>query len=839
MKTSYELLNKYLEENKIKVDLGAYIKEIKVDPINLVPIKTSLFDNIIADAFECFSEEIKGISNELTKKHDIFLGRAQKILIKRMIDYENFEEIEVINNYAQIEINLKKLILKYRNENIDKITLSKTEYFSKLEEAIINNNKKRVFDYLNFLYSTVLFHNEFKLKSVFDLFCENEKFIEKEFNKNEIEKFKLLCNKLKTKKPYNSSVKEFNDLYLKTLISSNQDSNDLVSLNISQDLMKKFKSKSSFYSYLFNLIEVVYEKIKNHRTLIIKIENIIFEGINLKWELYSYLTIFSENFKSYQETRSYYKPEEICFDFINHKYNLKENEFNLPLLKKYFKSTITIEKLNEETGLNLDSNEIDFFKFIHTGFQFIDCFILKSNLKFPNSKEIDFINNNNEILLVFNKHEIDDRKIPCPVCSSLKISGNSYPEIGIKSWECKNELCSERSKTNRGKRYSIRSIEMQNGLNNDFKENFISKNLISKWRKDIVSESDKDSLFEMSIKYFSYHEGNVLFLNFEEKKSKELSELSKSRNIKYLDVFDVLSLNKSDSTVFDTFLNNDFIKKFIYNNENSKKDKSYNPSEIDNYKIFNEDCLSFLNRVKSNSIDSMVTSPPYYNAREYSQWKNFYNYLNDMFKICQASFNSLKDGGVFFYNIGDIFDNPNIVVKSKMGEKRVALGAYLILIFQSAGFELLDNIIWDKGETQSNRHKNDGNYTPYYQRPANSYEHMFIFKKPGELIVSKEKCMTSNIQKFSPVIKINSKGENKFGHTAPYPVDLPLLSILTFTNKNDIIYDPFLGSGTSVYTAVINKRRGLGTEMDKAYFKLSENFINNKLKETKQMSLIF
>jgi DNA modification methylase len=152
-----------------------------------------------------------------------------------------------------------------------------------------------------------------------------------------------------------------------------------------------------------------------------------------------------------------------------------------------------------------------------------------------------------------------------------------------------------------------------------------------------------------------------------------------------------------------------------------------------------------------------------------------------MYKICLASFDALKPGGIFFYNIGDIFDNPNTIVKSKMGEKRLALGAYLILLFKSAGFELLDNIIWDKGETQSNRHKNDGNFTPYYQRPANCYEHMFIFKKPGKLLVCTEPLLKENIQKFSPVIKINSKGENLFGHTAPYPPDLPLISIKTFT----------------------------------------------------------
>ena len=114
---------------------------------------------------------------------------------------------------------------------------------------------------------------------------------------------------------------------------------------------------------------------------------------------------------------------------------------------------------------------------------------------------------------------------------------------------------------------------------------------------------------------------------------------------------------------------------------------------------------------------------------------------------------------------------------------------------------------------------------------------MFIFKKPGSLNISPEPILKENIQKFSPVIKINSKGENLFGHTAPYPPELPLISIKTFTNEGEIVFDPFLGSGTTVYTAVLNGRRGLGTEMDTAYYKLAKSNIEKKNNQTFQAAL--
>ena len=136
----------------------------------------------------------------------------------------------------------------------------------------------------------------------------------------------------------------------------------------------------------------------------------------------------------------------------------------------------------------------------------------------------------------------------------------------------------------------------------------------------------------------------------------------------------------------------------------------------------------------------------------------------------------------------------------------------------------MDNIIWYKGEPQSNRHKNDGNYTPYYQRPANCYEHMFIFKKKGKLILNKEISkinIKNNIIKFTPVFKIGKGGENRYGHTAPFPKMIPLLSVDTFTNEKDIVLDPFSGSGTTPIVANLNKRNGVGIELNKEYSLLS------------------
>ncbi len=304
------------------------------------------------------------------------------------------------------------------------------------------------------------------------------------------------------------------------------------------------------------------------------------------------------------------------------------------------------------------------------------------------------------------------------------------------------------------------------------------------------------------------------------------------------------------------------------------------------------DALELLKKLPSELVQVMVTSPPYYNAREYSKWKNINDYLNDMLNIIKESYRVLDNHRAFIFNVGDIFDNPNIITKSVWGKERIPLGSYFVNIFEEAGFKFVDDIIWDKGEVQSSRHKNSFRPYPLYQYPINSYEHIFVFMKHrldkyrypcpvcGSLKVNGNtqsepgiqswecknyKCfersksnrgkrfsLISNIKqrnqnkeneidnniiekwrrdivKFSPVIKINSKGENTLGHTAPFPPDIPEYAVKAFSFKGEILLDPFAGSFTSAIVAANNDRIGIGFELHK------EN-INVAKKRMKQLN---
>ncbi|MGH9429817.1 MAG: DNA-methyltransferase, partial [Terriglobia bacterium] len=211
-----------------------------------------------------------------------------------------------------------------------------------------------------------------------------------------------------------------------------------------------------------------------------------------------------------------------------------------------------------------------------------------------------------------------------------------------------------------------------------------------------------------------------------------------------------------------------------------------------------------------------VTSPPYYNAREYSQWANIYTYLYDMYNINRQVFRILKPGALYLFNIFDYFDNENNVSLSAMGEKRMILGAYIVDIFRRVGFSCVGNVVWDKGEIEGKRGFNNGNFSPYYQAPFNCWEHIFVFQKPPGPADLADRLPRLIEQK--PVIKM-IQGNNVHGHSAPFPEAIPVL-LADLLRPGAVILDPFAGSMTTALVARKLGKRSICVEKDPQYFEL-------------------
>lgn len=305
-------------------------------------------------------------------------------------------------------------------------------------------------------------------------------------------------------------------------------------------------------------------------------------------------------------------------------------------------------------------------------------------------------------------------------------------------------------------------------------------------------------------------------------------------------------------------------------------------SEADKLKMVWGNCIDVLRGMKSESVQLMVTSPPYYNARDYSQWRNLNEYLDDMRDVIGECYRVLDNHRPFVFNVGDIFDNDNLRTGSSWGKRRIPLGAYFTTIFEEAGFKFVDDFIWDKGEVQSQRHKNGERPYPLYQYPVNCYEHIFVFYKHrlddtlypcpvcgclkvngnaysgvgikswecknlecfersagnrGKRFSARSQVMSDlqhddnrvddhllkmwrrDVVQFPPVIKINSKGENVLGHTAPFPAEIPAYAVKVFSGVGETVLDPFAGSFTTAIEAQLAGRVGVGIELNKAEFR--------------------
>lgn len=509
--------------------------------------------------------------------------------------------------------------------------------------------------------------------------------------------------------------------------------------------------------FIFN----TYDKLINYRHLAIVFADNIKDknDFDKTWQLIYKAGIYAENFVQHTE-----------------KFHAFKSENQTKILANF---------LDEKNIKNAQTLALSFYDGMSYGYKFEDLYISE---------------NQTTKILILKKIELDNSNVPCPSCFTTEQRGNSYPEVFIKSWECANPSCPDRSKSGRGKRFDEYGTYRYFKLAKNSESNQIDDDLYYSWRRDIF-DNDADWK-KYLIKNYSYNDENILVKNVNNINSygrnitNEITNETKTA-LNIVKEFEKLPIFNLFKGIFDG------------KEENTKR----NIVLEKDIEVINDNSTSFLNKLKPAQVGSAITSPPYYNAREYSQWGNMILYFVDMLLNADAVYNSLKEDSYYLYNIGDIVAEDNVYVVSLMSKKRIQLGFLSSMIFEIAGFNLIGNIIWDKGQVQSKRNSTVNLFSGYV-KCINCYEHVLVFLK------GTSKKNPSKVVKINPVIKINSKGENTYKHTAPYPLELVDL-LKDFTSKDDYILDPYLGSGTSLKWALQNGYKGLGIELNKEYYELS------------------
>ena len=251
--------------------------------------------------------------------------------------------------------------------------------------------------------------------------------------------------------------------------------------------------------------------------------------------------------------------------------------------------------------------------------------------------------------------------------------------------------------------------------------------------------------------------------------------------------------------------------------------------------IYNENCIETLRRMPEEFIDMTLTSPPYDDLREY----NGYHFpLED---IASLLFEKTKEGGVVVWVVGDRTIDGNETLSSF----RQAL------MFQSVGFNVHDTMIYAK---------NNPIPSDCGKRYRQCFEYMFCFSKgrpktfnPMMQPIKQEKAFKSfRITKvgrndlahdhvapkerkvnnifFYNVGTSSSKDKIAFEHPAIFPEQLALDQISTWTNEGDLVYDCFMGSGTTAKAAYVLGRQWVGSEISDEYVAIAKTRLGQHFK---------
>ena len=243
--------------------------------------------------------------------------------------------------------------------------------------------------------------------------------------------------------------------------------------------------------------------------------------------------------------------------------------------------------------------------------------------------------------------------------------------------------------------------------------------------------------------------------------------------------------------------------------------------------LFNGDCLEVMKGILDGSVDLVITSPPYYNAKEYSQYDSYQDYLEIMVKIFSSVREKMNSGSFLCINV-----SPVIQARASRNEKskRYAIPQNLTTELEKVGLEFIDEIIWVKPEGAV-KNRGGGFYRsrkPKAYKPNCVTESILIFQRSDSGIIDKHlrsEDLVADGYERSNVWLMNPETKSK--HSAPFPVELPDKLIRYYSYSNQFVLDPFMGSGTTGVACKNLDRKFIGIELDETYFNIAKERIDN------------
>jgi modification methylase len=246
-----------------------------------------------------------------------------------------------------------------------------------------------------------------------------------------------------------------------------------------------------------------------------------------------------------------------------------------------------------------------------------------------------------------------------------------------------------------------------------------------------------------------------------------------------------------------------------------------------------------LSWIPDASVDLVVTSPPYWNLKEYKKGRNgqmgdiqdYELFLNELDRVWRECARVLVGGGRICCVVGDV------CISRKRGGRHyiMPLHADIQVRARTLGLDCLTPILWHKianGVTEA-----EGNGAGFYGKPyqpgaviKNDIEYILFLRKGGKYrSVSAEKKMLSMLTKEEMQTWLRSiwsdlpGASTRSGHPAPYPVELAERLIRMFSFAGDTVLDPFAGSGSTSIAALLAGRNSISNEIEADYLEIAHS----------------
>ncbi len=249
---------------------------------------------------------------------------------------------------------------------------------------------------------------------------------------------------------------------------------------------------------------------------------------------------------------------------------------------------------------------------------------------------------------------------------------------------------------------------------------------------------------------------------------------------------------------------------------NETKDKSthlINPDVLNRIFVHSSEQMVEL---PNNSIHLMVTSPPYNVTKEYDQNLTLHQYLDLISRVMSEVYRVLVDGGRACINIANVGRKPYIPLSDYIGD-----------IMTKIGFNYRGEIIWDKAASAGGSCAWGSWMSASNPSLRDVHEYILVFSKgslkrqKGEDTIGRDDFL----EWTKSIWKMSTESARRVKHPAPFPEELPHRLINLFSFKDDVVLDPFMGSGTTAVAALKNCRSYVGYDISEDYSRIAEERI--------------